>query len=154
MGINAHDKQLLLQSIAIIKPNFHCFIVSFHSQLKRHSLAMQCPTSDAMSEKSYILYCMLERVITHLDDLRLVMPFIHHNANSLDKRGITNRDLNTLCEVFVDTLRVHLRKEFNPELEHTWQNTINVFKSITANHLFSTTNIVPLNKKIKKKQIL
>ncbi|MBB1418280.1 hypothetical protein H5187_13410 [Pseudoalteromonas sp. SG44-1] len=51
MSISAHHQKMLLRSIAIIKPNFHCFTVTFHMQLKRHALTMQWPSSDEISEK-------------------------------------------------------------------------------------------------------
>ena len=75
MSISAHHQKMLLQSIAIIKPNFHCFTVTFYVQLKRHALTMQWPSSDEISEKSYLLYCSLERTITQGKSMKKIYDF-------------------------------------------------------------------------------
>ncbi|CAM4359567.1 globin [Pseudoalteromonas ostreae] len=146
MSISAHHQKILLRSIAIIKPNFHCFTVTFHVQLKRHALTMQCPSNEEISEKSYLLYCSLERTISHLDRLMSVLPFIHYHANNLSKSGLTCQDVDLLCDAFIAALKIHLGREFTPNLEYAWFYAVRMFNSIVKNYLFNSNNIVAINK--------
>ncbi|WP_064667630.1 globin [Pseudoalteromonas prydzensis] len=150
MGVSAHHQKILLQSIAIIKPNFHCFTITFHVQLKRHALTMQWPSSQEISEKSYILYCSLERTITHLDCLLSVLPFIQHHANILSKSGLTSEDVDLLGDAFIAALKIHLGNEFTPQIENAWRYAVRMFKSIVKSYLFNTNNIVAINKSVQQ----
>ncbi|MDQ9091352.1 globin [Pseudoalteromonas haloplanktis] len=150
MGVSAQHQKVLLQSIAIIKPNFHCFTVTFHVQLKRQALTMQWPSSEEISEKSYLLYCSLERTITHLDSLLAVLPFIQHHANILGKTGLTSQDVDLLGDAFIAALKIHLGREFTAKLESAWHYAIRVFKSIVKSYLFNTHNIVAINKSVQQ----
>ncbi|WP_339689888.1 globin [uncultured Pseudoalteromonas sp.] len=150
MSISAHHQKMLLRSIAIIKPNFHCFTVTFHMQLKRHALTMQWPSSDEISEKSYLLYCSLERTITHLDRLLSVLPFIHYHANNLSKSGLTCQDVDLLCDAFIAALKIHLGREFTLNLEQAWRYALRMFNSIVKSYLFNTSNIVAINKSVQQ----
>ncbi|NMM41222.1 globin [Pseudoalteromonas arctica] len=146
MSISAHHQKMLLQSIAIIKPNFHCFTVTFHVLLKRHALTIQWPSREVITEKSYCLYCSLERTITHLDSLLSVLPFIHYHANNLSKSGLTCQDVDLVCHAFIAALKIHLGREFTPSLEQAWRYALRMFNSIVKSYLFNTSNIVAINK--------
>ncbi|KTF13476.1 globin [Pseudoalteromonas sp. H105] len=153
MGINTFEKQLLLNSLTIIKPNFHCFSYTFQMHVKRESLDMLCLSSSKINEKTYILYCVLERIVMHLDDLRTVTPFIKHYANNLSNMGMSYEDTDILCNSFLATLKIHLKGCYSPKLENVWQQAISIFRSIVTGYLFNTSNIVHLNDFINKQQI-
>ncbi|MDN3378015.1 MULTISPECIES: globin [unclassified Pseudoalteromonas] len=144
MKFNTEIKKQLLRSINIIKPNFHCFTFTFQMQLKRQPLLMQCPSSEALNENSYLLYCALERTIMHIDNLRSVTPFIHHHANNLSKLGISHQDVTLLCNAFLASLKIHLKDYMTPTLEQNWRQAIRIFTNIITSYLFKTSNVVSL----------
>ncbi|CAM3961649.1 MULTISPECIES: globin [Pseudoalteromonas] len=150
MCISNDQQKLLLQNIAIIKPNFHCFTVTFQVQLKRQALTIKCPSSNAISEKSYILYCALERTLSHLDNLSMVTPFIEHHANNLAKLGISNTDVNLLCDAFYNTLQIHLGNHFTHKAQIAWSYSLRLFKNIVKSYLFNFSNVVAINTQIHK----
>lgn len=120
--------------------------------VKRESLDMLCLSSSKINEKTYILYCVLERIVMHLDDLRRVTPFIEHYANNLRDMGISYEDTHILCNSFLVTLKIHLKGCYPPKLESVWQHAISIFRSIVTGYLFNTSNIINLNDFINKQQ--
>ena len=150
MKFNTENKKQLLKSINIIKPNFHCFTFTFQMQLKRQPLLMQCPSSEALNENSYLLYCALERTIMHIDNLRSVTPFIHHHAYNLSKLGLGYQDIALLCNAFLASLKIHLKDYMSPSLEQSWRQAIRIFTNIVTSYLFKTSNVVSLTEYCEK----
>lgn len=150
MSFNSDNKKQLLKSLHIIKPNFHCFAFTFQMQLKRQTLTMHCPSSDALNKNSYLLYCALERTVMHLDNIHSVIPFIQHHANNLSKLGMSYQDLKLLCNAFMATLKIHLKHELTAALEQKWWDAIQVFTSIVKSYLFKVSNVVCLTEHSQK----
>ncbi|MDB2355630.1 MULTISPECIES: globin [unclassified Pseudoalteromonas] len=153
MGISTLEKQLLLNSLHVVKPNFHCFSYTFQMHVKREPLDMLCLSNSKINEKTYILYCVLERIVMHLDNLRTVTPFIEHYAKNLSNMGMSHQDTDILCNSFLATLKIHLKGCYPPKLESIWQHAINIFKSIVTGYLFNTSNVLKLSDFMNKQQV-
>ena len=152
MSINRYQQKLLLDNIAVIKPNFHYFTVTFHVQLKRQALIMRCPDSNAIRENSYLLYCALERTLSHLENLPMVVPFIQHHANNLASLGVNSNDIDLLCEAFYNTLEIHLGKGFTSASQAAWTKALQLFKNIVKSYLFNFSNVISIDARAQKQQ--
>lgn len=143
--MNTYHHTLLKRSITILKPNFHCFTITFHNQLTRHTLSLRYPDGKQLNERSYLLYCALERTVTHLTNPTSVVPFIQHHANILAKLGLCEQDLPTLCEAFLVTLKIHLGRDFSQAMQQAWHYALRFFKSVVNSYLFTKTNVIAIN---------
>ena len=152
MSINRYQQKLLLDNIAVIKPNFHCFTVTFHVQLKHPALTMRCPDSNAIRENSYLLYCALERTLSHLENLPMVIPFIQHHANNMASLGVNSSDIDLLCDAFYNTLEIHLGKRFTSASQAAWTKALQLFKNIVKSYLFNFSNVVSIDARAQKQQ--
>ncbi|XQF93422.1 hypothetical protein ACOBV9_05755 [Pseudoalteromonas espejiana] len=82
--MNTYQPQLI-KSLNAIKPNFHAFTARFHGKIETSAITMQYPSAAYFNEKSYILYCVLERIVRHLDNPSSVAPFLTHHLQYLKK---------------------------------------------------------------------
>ena len=146
--MNAH-KPVLLKSLNIIKPNFHAFTARFHTKLAKSDLSMDRLTSEEFSEKSYILYCTLERIIKNVDKPATVAPFLTHNLQFLVKSNLQRSDLVVLCDIFYLTLVEHLGHFFDEESHQAWKKFLKFFENFANHALFDVSNVIafpsPLN---------
>lgn len=152
MGLNIFQKRLLLENIEKLKPDFHCFTLRFQQNLVNQPLSIRCPSPQSLSEKSFILYCALERTIYHLDDLPTVIPFIEHHANNLGFLQINEQDIECLSNAFYQTVKETMKNDFSPLLEKAWQNAIHIFVSVVSRYLFARTNVVAINQQFHKQK--
>ncbi|MGO2479525.1 MAG: globin [Pseudoalteromonas sp.] len=142
--MNRYHHTLLKRSIATLKPNFHCFAITFYNQLTRQPLSLQYPSGEQINERSYLLYCALERTIMHLDTPPNVIPFIEHHANILAKLKLAEQDVPTLCSAFMTTLKIHLGRDFSQAEQQAWQYVMRFFNSVVSRYLFSQTNVIAI----------
>ena len=146
MSLSIFQKKLLQQNVELIKPDFHQFTKTFHSLMSEKPLQMTIPSQESINQQSYILYCALNKVINHLDDLPLVIPFIHYMANNLSFLNVNCTDIDLLCDAFWDTLQKQSIK-LNSHLCQAWSQAILIFKNIVKSYLFSYSNVVSLAQK-------
>lgn len=143
--MNRYHHTLLKRSIATLKPNFHCFTITFYNQLTRHTLSLKYPSGKQINERSYLLYCALERTVMHLNNPQSVVPFIEHHANILAKLELAEQDIHALSDAFMATLKIHLGQDFSQAVQQAWQYALRFFNSVVSGYLFSYTNVVAIN---------
>ena len=146
------NKSVLLKSIGIIKPNFHAFTARFHRKLVESDISMNTLTAEQFNEKSYILYCTLERIIKNIDNPSSVTPFLSHHLQFLKNLNIQQSDIKHLTDIFYVTLVEHLGRFFNEESHLAWRKVLTYFERYTNDTLFNVSNVVCLTQLSKQKQ--
>lgn len=146
------QQSALLNNLTIIKPNFHAFTAKFHSKLAQSSIEMNYPTALQFNEKSFTLFCVLERIVKHLDKPASVAPFLAHHLMYLKKSGASHSDIALLSNAFYETLEEHLGKHFATESQFAWKKALRYFESFASNVLFNVTNVVSLQQRMQQKQ--
>ncbi|MEL0654206.1 globin domain-containing protein [Pseudoalteromonas issachenkonii] len=146
------QQSALLNNLTIIKPNFHAFTAKFHSKLAQSSIEMNYPTALQFNEKSFTLFCVLERIVKHLDKPASVAPFLAHHLMYLKKSGASHSDIALLSNAFYETLKEHLGKHFTTESQLAWKKALRYFESFASNVLFNVTNVVSLQQRMQQKQ--
>ncbi|WP_405601331.1 MULTISPECIES: globin [unclassified Pseudoalteromonas] len=141
----------LLKSLSIIKPNFHAFTERFHTKLTQSCITMSYPTAAQFNERSYTLYCMLERIIKHLDNPLSVAPFLSYQLQFLKNDNIQQSDIKVLCDTFYATLEEHLGQRFSSEKKVAWRKVLMFFENFSNNSLFHTSNVISLEQRMLKK---
>ncbi|MEL0641080.1 globin domain-containing protein [Pseudoalteromonas aliena] len=142
----------LLKNLTIIKPNFHAFTARFHDKLAESCTEMSYPTALQFNEKSFTLFCVLERIVKHLDRPTSVAPFLAYHLIYLKNQGASKNDIKLLSNVFYETLKEHLGKHFTYESQLAWQEALRFFESFANNSLFNVSNVISLQQKIEQKQ--
>jgi len=143
MSLSSFQKRLLLQDIELLKPDFHQFTSAYHRILNARQLTMTVPEQDSITKRSYILYCALNKVVSHLDDLQQVTPFIHYLANNLSFLNVASKDIDILCEAFIET-RLLFIKTYNSHQQQAWELAIRIFSNIVKSYLFSHSTVVSI----------
>ncbi|KHM50744.1 hemoglobin [Pseudoalteromonas distincta] len=146
------QQSALLNNLTIIKPNFHAFTAKFHSKLAQSCIEMNYPTALQFNEKSFTLFCVLERIVKHLDKPASVAPFLAHHLMYLKKSGASHSDIALLSNAFYETLEEHLGKHFTTESQLAWKKALRYFESFASNVLFNVTNVVSLQQRMQQKQ--
>lgn len=146
------QQSALLNNLTIIKPNFHAFTAKFHSKLAQSSIEMNYPTALQFNEKSFTLFCVLERIVKHLDKPASVAPFLAHHLMYLKKSGASHSDIALLSNAFYETLEEHLGKHFTTGSQLAWKKALRYFESFASNVLFNVTNVVSLQQRMQQKQ--
>ena len=145
--MNTYQPQLI-KSLHIVKPNFHAFTARFHAKLEASNITMQYPNAAYFNEKSYILYCVLERIVRHLDNPSSVAPFLTYHLQYLKKMGVMPKEISLLCDAFYDTLKEHLGRLFTAQTQFAWQKALRYFESFANTTLFNKTNVISFEQKI------
>ena len=146
------QQSALLNNLTIIKPNFHAFTARFHSKLAESSIEMNYPTALQFNEKSFILFCVLERIVKHLDRPASVAPFLAHHLMYLKNSNASQNDISLLSDAFYETLKEHLGRHFTTESQFAWKKALRYFESFARNSLFDVSNVISLQQKIQQKQ--
>jgi len=142
----------LLNNLKIIKPNFHAFTARFHNKLAESDIKMDYPAASHFNEKSFTLFCVLERIVKHINKPSQVAPFLVHHLAYLKKSGATQNDISILADAFYETLKEHLGTYFTHESQLAWRDALNFFEKFANNTLFNVSNVISLQQKIQQKQ--
>ncbi|MBH0037416.1 globin domain-containing protein [Pseudoalteromonas sp. SWN166] len=146
------QQSALLNNLTIIKPNFHAFTARFHSKLAESSIEMNYPTALQFNEKSFTLFCVLERIVKHLDKPASVAPFLAHHLMYLKKSSVSQSDIVLLSDAFYETLKEHLGRHFTPESQLAWKKALRYFESFASSTLFDVSNVISLQQRMQQKQ--
>ncbi len=141
MSLSSFQKRLLQQDIELLKPDFHQFTSAYHRSLCSRKLTMSVPEHESITKRSYILYCALNKVVSHLDDLLQVTPFIHYLANNLSFLNVSFEDIDILCDAFIETRKSYMH-HINTQLQQAWLQAIRIFANIVKSYLFAYSNVV------------
>ncbi len=141
MSLSSFQKRLLQQDIELLKPDFHQFTSAYHRSLCSRKLTMSVPEHESVTKRSYILYCALNKVVSHLDDLLQVTPFIHYLANNLSFLNVSFEDIDILCDAFIETRKSYMH-HINTQLQQAWLQAMRIFANIVKSYLFAYSNVV------------
>ncbi|WP_462176715.1 globin [Pseudoalteromonas gelatinilytica] len=141
MSLSSFQKRLLQQDIELLKPDFHQFTGAYHRSLCSRKLTMSVPEHESITKRSYILYCALNKVVSHLDDLLQVTPFIHYLANNLSFLNVSFEDIDILCDAFIETRKSYMH-HINTQLQQAWLQAMRIFANIVKSYLFAYSNVV------------
>ncbi|WP_462179650.1 globin [Pseudoalteromonas gelatinilytica] len=141
MSLSSFQKRLLQQDIELLKPDFHQFTSAYHRNLCSRKLTMSVPEHESITKRSYILYCALNKVVSHLDDLLQVTPFIHYLANNLSFLNVSFEDIDILCDAFIETRKSYMH-HINTQLQQAWLQAMRIFANIVKSYLFAYSNVV------------
>lgn len=141
MSLSSFQKRLLQQDIELLKPDFHQFTSAYHRSLCSRKLTMSVPEHESITKRSYILYCALNKVVSHLDDLLQVTPFIHYLANNLSFLNVSFEDIDILCDAFIETRKSYMH-HINTQLQQAWLQAMRIFANIVKSYLFAYSNVV------------
>ncbi|WP_462175649.1 globin [Pseudoalteromonas gelatinilytica] len=141
MSLSSFQKRLLQQDIELLKPDFHQFTSAYHRSLCSRKLTMSVPEHESITKRSYILYCALNKVVSHLDNLLQVTPFIHYLANNLSFLNVSFEDIDILCDAFIETRKSYMH-HINTQLKHAWLQAMRIFANIVKSYLFAYSNVV------------
>ncbi|GAA60921.1 hypothetical protein P20652_2789 [Pseudoalteromonas sp. BSi20652] len=150
--MNPHQP-ILLKSLSIIKPNFHAFTARFHNKLAESNIIMEPLSAAQFNEKSYTLYCILERIIKNIDNPSSVAPFLAHHLQFLTKRNVHQADIKILCDAFYSTLEEHLGRLFNKERQNAWLDVLKFFENFANNKLFNISNVISFEQRVNQKRL-
>ncbi|MEI8642947.1 globin [Pseudoalteromonas sp. Hal040] len=141
MSLSSFQKRLLQQDIELLKPDFHQFTSAYHRSLCSRKLTMSVPEHESITKRSYILYCALNKVVSHLDDLLQVTPFIHYLANNLSFLNVSFEDIDILCDAFIETRKSYMH-HINTQLQQAWLQAMRIFANVVKSYLFAYSNVV------------
>jgi len=141
MSLSSFQKRLLQQDIELLKPDFHQFTSAYHRSLCSRKLTMSVPEHESVTKRSYILYCALNKVVSHLDDLLQVTPFIHYLANNLSFLNVSFEDIDILCDAFIETRKSYMH-HISTQLQQAWLQAMRIFANIVKSYLFAYSNVV------------
>lgn len=148
------QQSALLNNLTIIKPNFHAFTAKFHSKLAQSSIEMNYPTALQFNEKSFTLFCVLERIVKHLDKPASVAPFLAHHLMYLKKSGASHSDIALLSNAFYETLEEHLGKHFTTESQFAWKKRLGTLKALQAMFFSTLPMWFRYNKECSKSKVI
>ena len=141
---------ILLKNLTIIKPNFHAFTARFHSKLVESNIEMNYPAASYFNEKSFTMFCVLERIVKHINAPTSVAPFLVHHLAYLKKHAVTQNDITILSGAFYETLKEHLGRFFTHESQHAWRDALSFFERFANNTLFNVSNVISIQKKVQQ----
>jgi hypothetical protein len=153
MSISPYQYQLLTQSFATLKPNFHCFYVSLHAQLKRYELELAMPsTSKYVFNIEHCIQTFLNDGIALLPQQSALVNFITQNKPHFTALNLSEQDIALLCQSVLETLQLHLGRQFTLALRNAWRKALHMFANIIKSVVFQTSNVVNLQSYRQQKQ--
>ncbi|MCF2857841.1 globin [Pseudoalteromonas sp. SMS1] len=154
MSISPYQYQLLSQSFATIKPNFHCFCVSFNHRLKMHPMSMRVPEAEhQILAIEYQLRAFIQQSLLRIANQKELCQYIVDNIASVKTLRPSVCDIKILCNCFLDTLKVHLGKQFTLAVRNAWKRALHIVANVLKSELFGMTNVVYLDQFRQKHQV-
>ncbi|MBE0367062.1 hypothetical protein PAUR_a0363 [Pseudoalteromonas aurantia 208] len=153
MSISPYQYQLLTQSFATLKPNFHCFCVSLHSQLKRYDLQLVVPNSPKyLLNIEHRIHTFLHEAIALLPQQSALVDLVQQYKSDFHTLRLSEYDIAVICHTMLETLQLHLGRQFTLALRNAWRKALHMFANIIKSVAFNTTNVVNLQHFRQQKQ--
>ncbi|KZN63678.1 globin [Pseudoalteromonas luteoviolacea] len=154
MSISPYQYQLLSQTFATIKPNFHCFCVSFNHRLNMHPMSMHIPSAEhQILAIEYQLRAFIQQSLLRIANQQELCRYIVENIASIKALRPSVCDIKILCNCFLDTLKVHLGKQFTLAVRNAWKRALHIIANVLKSELFGMTNVVYLEQFRLKRQL-
>lgn len=150
MSISPYQYRMLTQSLAVVRPNFNCFCVSFTNQLARYELSnnatIKSPTLLENEFFRFIHQCVGLTLEHHnlVDYLKTLTPVLR-------SYGLTERDISVMCNCFLSTLQLHLGRQYTLAMRNAWRRLLHIVANILNHELHGRTNVVSLMEHRTKK---
>ena len=153
MSISPYQYQLLTQSFATLKPNFHCFCVSLYTQLKRYELEFAMPSSPKhLLTVEHSIQTFLSEGIALLPQQSALVDLITQHKLHFAELKLSEQDIAVLCHTMLETLQLHLGRQFTLALRNAWRKALHMFANIIKSVVFQTSNVVNLQNFRQQKQ--
>ncbi|KAF7774491.1 hypothetical protein PCIT_a0947 [Pseudoalteromonas citrea] len=153
MSISPYQYQLLTQSFTTLKPNFHCFCVSLHTQLKNYNLELALPSSSKyLLNIEHNIQLFLSEGIALLPQQSALVDLIKRHKPHFDALKLSEQDIAVLCHTMLETLQLHLGRQFTLALRNAWRKALHMFANIIKSVVFQTSNVVNLQSFRQQKQ--
>ncbi|MBQ4813087.1 hypothetical protein A7985_15120 [Pseudoalteromonas luteoviolacea] len=154
MSISPYQYQLLSQTFTTIKPNFHCFCVSFNHRLSMHPMSMHIPSAEhQILAIEYQLRAFIQQSLLRIANQKELCSYIVENIASIKALRPSACDIKILCNCFLDTLKVHLGKQFTLAVRNAWKRALHIIANVLKSELFGMTNVVYLEQFRLKRQL-
>ncbi|MCO7190306.1 MULTISPECIES: globin [unclassified Pseudoalteromonas] len=147
MSISPYQYQLLNQSFTTLKPNFHCFCVSFYNKLKQCRVSMTLPESDQhVLSLEYRLQDFMQQCLIHLPRQHELTQFLRQQSILIAALCPSVKDISTFCNSLLEVLKLHLGSQFTLAVRNAWKRALHVFANIIKAELFGISNVVQLDR--------
>ncbi|CCQ12533.1 hypothetical protein PALB_34720 [Pseudoalteromonas luteoviolacea B = ATCC 29581] len=152
MSISPYQYRILTQSLAVVRPNFHCFCVSLRTQVSHFQLnnALITKTEYAYQQEDGLFRFIHQCVGLTLDHPALV-HFISAQAKLLKSIEISERDICVICNCFLSTMQLHLGKQYTLAMRNAWRRLLHIIANILNHELHGRNNVVSLVEHKSKK---
>ncbi|MFC0118549.1 globin [Pseudoalteromonas xiamenensis] len=154
MSISPYQYRMLTQSLAVVRPNFHCFCVSFRKQISNYQLNTSFTFSDEgiLNDENEFFRFVHQCVGLILEHNNLV-DYLSQTAKKLREYNLTERDICVLCNCFLATIQLHLGKQYTLAMRNAWRRLLHVVSNILNHEMHGRTNVVSLHEhRLKKSQ--
>ncbi|MEI8621002.1 hypothetical protein P4S66_09085 [Pseudoalteromonas sp. B129b] len=148
------QQSALLNNLTIIKPNFHAFTAKFHSKLAQSSIEMNYPTALQFNEKSFTLFCVLERIVKHLDKPASVAPFLAHHLMYLKKAALHTVTLPFYLTLFTKPLKSTLVSILLLRVNSLGKKRLGTLKALQAMFFSTLPTWFRYNKECSKSKVI
>lgn len=145
MSISPYQYQLLTQSFSSLQPNFHSFFVSLQSRLKCYNLQLATPDSPQhIRTIEHGVHTFLKEATALLPQQDALVDFIIQSKKHLHHLGLCEPDISVLAQSILETIQVHLGRQFTLALRNAWRKALHMFANIIRSVVFQANNVVNL----------
>ncbi|WP_440055429.1 hypothetical protein ACSLBF_04605 [Pseudoalteromonas sp. T1lg65] len=146
MSITPYQYQLLTQSLASVRPNFHGFCTSWYHQVQKYNLNMQIPDNvNQLILWEHQVFEFIQGCVMRLPQQANLLYFLRQRRAHLLYIGTSPRDLDILLSTFFQALKVQQGRTFTAATKNAWNRALLLIKNMLNHELFSVTNVTTLH---------
>ncbi|QUI70229.1 MULTISPECIES: hypothetical protein [Pseudoalteromonas] len=145
MSITPYQYQLLTQTLASIRPNFHGFCTSWYNQIQHYDLRMQIPTNvGQLIIWEHQIFDFVQNCVMRIPQQSNLLHYLQKQRGTLLFMGTSEKDISVLLFTFTATLKNHLGRHFTTAAKNAWNKALLLIENMLRFELFKKTNIVGL----------
>ncbi|MFC3033748.1 globin [Pseudoalteromonas fenneropenaei] len=154
MSISPYQYRMLTQSVAIIRPNFHCFCISWLNHVNRYQMNSEVFSHEqVILNNEHQLFNFLQQCVNLTVDSQKLIQFLRPLGEQLKTFHMTERDISVLCNSLLVTLQLHLSRQFTLAMRNAWRRLLHLVANVLNHEMFGRHNIVSLSEyKARKSQ--
>jgi len=101
----------------------------------------------------YQLRAFIQQSLLRIANQKELCQYIVDNIASVKTLRPSVCDIKILCNCFLDTLKVHLGKQFTLAVRNAWKRALHIVANVLKSELFGMTNVVYLDQFRQKHQV-
>ena len=153
MSITPYQYQLLTQTLASIRPNFHGFCTSWQTQLLRHDLNMEVPSNTKqLIIWEHQIFDFIQNCVMRLPQQSNLLYYLQKQKQVMVFLGTAEQDISVLLTTFIASLKRQLGRHFTHAAHNALQKALLIIKNMLLEQLFGKKNVVAL-KDFKQAQV-